>query len=233
MSVDVLAIRVWIQAPDEVFASCAEFAGLSLDLLHPSSVSCNTCDLCQRMKHGSRQYGKLPACLIDLPPWHEVQTDCIGPWSFPLCGGIQFLPSTLVRIYWKFTPYSPRPQPKFRGRLKMVGCRLTHVHYVSFTIKAPNFLDTSSKRSCSMRAFNQSRPQQETHKQIASSCRSGAPIHWPSSSHTRPFAFTKNHSPRQRPWRTLHVPPLCMLVIVRLINLFTNKSQSRHHCFSL
>ena len=42
MSVGVFAIRVQIQVPDEVFASCAEFAGLSLDLLCPSSVSCNT-----------------------------------------------------------------------------------------------------------------------------------------------------------------------------------------------
>ena len=33
MPVDVLATRVRIQAPDEVFASCVEFAGLSLDLL--------------------------------------------------------------------------------------------------------------------------------------------------------------------------------------------------------
>ena len=42
MSVGVFAIRVRIQVPDEVFASCAEFTGLSLDLLCPSSVSCNT-----------------------------------------------------------------------------------------------------------------------------------------------------------------------------------------------
>ena len=41
MPVVVLAIRVWIQYPDEVFTSCAEFARLSLDLLRPSSVSCN------------------------------------------------------------------------------------------------------------------------------------------------------------------------------------------------
>ena len=43
MLVDVLAIRVRVHSPDEVFASCscAEFAGLSLDLLRPSSVSCN------------------------------------------------------------------------------------------------------------------------------------------------------------------------------------------------
>ena len=42
MPVVVLAIRVWIHSSDEVFASCAELAGLLLDLLHPSSVSCNT-----------------------------------------------------------------------------------------------------------------------------------------------------------------------------------------------
>ena len=42
MSVDILTLRAGIQAPAEVFVSCAEFAGLSLDLLRPSSVSCNT-----------------------------------------------------------------------------------------------------------------------------------------------------------------------------------------------
>ena len=56
------------------------------------------CDLCQHMKRGSWQYGKLPACLIDLPPWHEVQTDCIGPWSSPLRGGIQFQIQVLTTI---------------------------------------------------------------------------------------------------------------------------------------
>ena len=42
MSVDILTLRAGIQTPAEVFVSCAEFAGLSLDLLRPSSVSCNT-----------------------------------------------------------------------------------------------------------------------------------------------------------------------------------------------
>ena len=41
MSVDILTLRVGMQAPDEVSVSCAEFAGLSLDLLRPSSVSSN------------------------------------------------------------------------------------------------------------------------------------------------------------------------------------------------
>ena len=42
MSVDILILRVGTQAPDEVSVPCAGFAGLSLDLLRPSSVSCNT-----------------------------------------------------------------------------------------------------------------------------------------------------------------------------------------------
>ena len=44
MPVDVLATRVRIQAPDEVFASCVEFAGLSLDLfvLRPCPATLTT-----------------------------------------------------------------------------------------------------------------------------------------------------------------------------------------------
>ena len=38
MSVDILILHVGIQAPDEVSVPFAEFAGLSLDLLRPSSV---------------------------------------------------------------------------------------------------------------------------------------------------------------------------------------------------
>ena len=41
-SVAVLAVCICTLSPDEVFASSAEFAGLSLDLLRPSPVSCNT-----------------------------------------------------------------------------------------------------------------------------------------------------------------------------------------------
>ena len=62
------------------------------------------------------------------------------------------------------------------------------------------------------------RPQQETHKQIASSKRSTDPL-------AKSFAHSSicihpNHGPTWRPWRTRHVPLLCMLVVVRLINLF-------------
>ena len=42
MSVNILTLRAGIQTPAELFVSCAEFAGLSLDLLRPSSVSCNS-----------------------------------------------------------------------------------------------------------------------------------------------------------------------------------------------
>ena len=42
MPVDILTLRVGIQAPDGVSVPCAEFAGLSMDLLRPSSVSCNS-----------------------------------------------------------------------------------------------------------------------------------------------------------------------------------------------
>ena len=71
---------------------------------HHHCLSCeirtqvDACDLCQCMKRGCRQYGKLPARSIDLPPWHEVPTDCIGPWSFPLRGGIQFQIQALTTI---------------------------------------------------------------------------------------------------------------------------------------
>ena len=50
------------------------------------------------MKRGSRQYRKLQARLADLPPWHEVQTNCIGPGSFPLCRGVQFQVQELTSI---------------------------------------------------------------------------------------------------------------------------------------
>ena len=46
-----------------------------------------TCDLCQRMKRGSRQYGLLASCDARSSPWSEVATDCIGPWNIELRGG--------------------------------------------------------------------------------------------------------------------------------------------------
>ena len=81
-----------------------------------------------------------------------------------------------------------------------------------------HFLDMSFKRSCSVPAFNQSRPQQETHKQIALSKRCNDPL-------AKSFAHSSicihpNHGPKHRHWRTWHVPPQCMLVVVWFINLF-------------
>ena len=40
--IDVSAVCMCLQTPDEVFVSSADSTGLSLDLLCPSPVSCNT-----------------------------------------------------------------------------------------------------------------------------------------------------------------------------------------------
>ena len=36
--------------------------------------------------------------LISHPPWHEVQTDCIGPWLIELHSGVQFTHQALTTI---------------------------------------------------------------------------------------------------------------------------------------
>ena len=63
MSVDILVLRAGIQAPDEVSVPRAGFAGLSLDLLRPSSVSCNS-------------YNKTPSIL-----WKCLKTTTQCTWS--------------------------------------------------------------------------------------------------------------------------------------------------------
>ena len=47
----------------------------------------SACNLCQRMKRGSRQYGLLASRDARSLPWSEVATDCIGPWNIELRGG--------------------------------------------------------------------------------------------------------------------------------------------------
>ena len=47
----------------------------------------SACDLCQRMKWGSRQYGLLAPRDARSSPGSEVATDCIGPWNIELRGG--------------------------------------------------------------------------------------------------------------------------------------------------
>ena len=43
-----------------------------------------TCDICQRYKRGSRQYGILSACDATLMPWQEIHCDTVGPWTIEL-----------------------------------------------------------------------------------------------------------------------------------------------------
>ena len=45
------------------------------------------CDLCQRFKRGSSQYGELAPHTAPFTPWQTVAIDCIGPWVIVLRGG--------------------------------------------------------------------------------------------------------------------------------------------------
>ena len=42
---------------------------------------CKTCEKCQLAKKKVRKYGKLPAKTAERIPWHNVQVDCIGPYT--------------------------------------------------------------------------------------------------------------------------------------------------------
>ena len=50
------------------------------------------------MKRGTHGYGELPAHSMDVPPWHEVHVDCIGPWTIDLCGGHEYQFNVLTSI---------------------------------------------------------------------------------------------------------------------------------------
>ena len=56
------------------------------------------CDLCQRMKRGSRQYGLLAPREVNSSPWSDVATDCIGPWVIELRGGRDYSLRALTSI---------------------------------------------------------------------------------------------------------------------------------------
>ena len=56
------------------------------------------CDLCQRLKRGTRQYGLLAPRNAQTPPWHTVATDCVGPWVIALRGGREFSLRALTSI---------------------------------------------------------------------------------------------------------------------------------------
>ena len=42
---------------------------------------CKTCKRCQLAKKKTKKYGKLPAKVAEVIPWHNVQIDCIGPYT--------------------------------------------------------------------------------------------------------------------------------------------------------
>ena len=56
------------------------------------------CDICQRMKCGSRQYGLLAPREAKSIPWSDVATDCIGPWVLELRGGRDYSLHTPMMI---------------------------------------------------------------------------------------------------------------------------------------
>ena len=57
-----------------------------------------TCDTCQKMKTGQRQFGQLAPREALATPWQEVHTDTIGPWTLKLAGGktLTFLAQTNI-----------------------------------------------------------------------------------------------------------------------------------------
>ena len=56
------------------------------------------CDICQRMKRGSRQYGLLAPCDAKSAPWSHVATDCTGFWVIELHGGKEYSLCALTMI---------------------------------------------------------------------------------------------------------------------------------------
>ena len=56
------------------------------------------CDLCQRMKRGSRQYGLLAPCDAKSAPWSDVTTDCIGSWVIESLTGRDYSLCALTTI---------------------------------------------------------------------------------------------------------------------------------------
>ena len=58
----------------------------------------SACDICQRMKQGSRQYGLLAPHDARSSPWSKVATDCVGPWNIELRGGHDYTIQALTTI---------------------------------------------------------------------------------------------------------------------------------------
>ena len=58
----------------------------------------SACDICQRMKRGSCQYGLLAPHDAQSSPWSKVATDCVGPWNIELRGGQDYTIRALTTI---------------------------------------------------------------------------------------------------------------------------------------
>ena len=76
---------------------------LHFHLYHPKLLAevhtqVSHCNICQCMKHGSRQYGLLAPRKAKSAPWSDVATNCIGPWVIELHGGCDYSLQALMMI---------------------------------------------------------------------------------------------------------------------------------------
>ena len=56
-----------------------------------------SCDTCQRMKRGGRQFGELTPREALAVPWQEIHVDMIGPWTIKLRGqALKFIALTTI-----------------------------------------------------------------------------------------------------------------------------------------
>ena len=56
-----------------------------------------SCDTCQKMKRGGRQFGELAPRKALAVPWQEIHVDTIGPWTIKLRGQkITFMALTII-----------------------------------------------------------------------------------------------------------------------------------------
>ena len=88
-------------APNMGISSLKE--NLCFHVYHPQLLAevckqVSACNLCQRMKRGSRQYGFLASHDAQSSPWSKVATDCIGPWNIELRGGHDYNIQALTTI---------------------------------------------------------------------------------------------------------------------------------------
>ena len=112
-------------------------------LLEEVQAQVTRCDICQRMKRGSRQYGLLAPWDAKSAPWSDVATDCIRPWVIELRGGREYSLRALTTIdvtinLLEIEPILTQTATECARALKMVGCRITHDRCASSTTRGPN-----------------------------------------------------------------------------------------------